>query len=44
MKYMKRSFSGMKPYHSSLITDGIVLNANESTISPPKAILDKFYE
>lgn len=44
MKYMKRSFSSMKPYHSSLITDGIVLNANESTISPPKAILDKFYE
>jgi len=44
MKYMKKSFSNMKPYHSALITDGIVLNANESTINPPKYIIDKFYE
>ena len=41
MKYMKKSFSNMVPYHSKLITDGIILNANESPILPPKKILDE---
>ena len=35
MKYMKKSFSKMVPYHSGLITDGIILNANESPYEPP---------
>ncbi len=41
MKYMKKSFSGMIPYHSELITDGIILNANESPILPPSKVLDE---
>ncbi|MBQ7641447.1 MAG: histidinol-phosphate transaminase [Acholeplasmatales bacterium] len=41
MKYMKKSFSGMVPYHSELITDGIILNANESPILPPSKVLDE---
>ena len=41
MKYMKKSFSGMVPYHSALITDGIILNANESPILPPDKVLDE---
>ena len=39
MKYMKKSFSGMVPYHSALITDGIILNANESPILPPDKVV-----
>ena len=44
MKYMKKSFSEMKAYHSSLITDGIILNANESPYAPPKKVIDLFNE
>ena len=39
MKYMKKSFEGMVPYHSKLIEDGIILNANESPILPPDKVL-----
>ena len=42
MKYIKDSFKNLKPYHSSLITDGIILNANESPYNPPKRIIDEF--
>ena len=41
MKYLKKEFEGMQPYHSNLITDGIILNANESPVNPPKEVLDK---
>ena len=41
MKYMKKSFSNMVPYHSKLITDGIILNANESPILPPAKVVDE---
>ena len=41
MKYLKKEFDGMVPYHSELITDGIILNANESPVKPPKEVLDK---
>ena len=44
MKYMKKSFDKMKPYHSSLILDGVILNANESPYAPPKVVLDKVKE
>lgn len=41
MKYMKESFKNMKPYHSGLIPEGIILNANESPYQPPKVVLDE---
>ena len=44
MKYMKKSFAGMEVYHSTLITDGIILNANESPYQPPKKIIELFNE
>lgn len=44
MKYMKESFSKMEPYFSELITDGIIMNANESPVNPPKQVLEQFYE
>ena len=42
MKYIKDSFKNLKPYHSSLITDGIILNANESPYNPPKEVIEEF--
>ena len=41
MKYMKKSFDGLLPYHSKLITDGIILNANESPILPPSKVIEE---
>ena len=41
MKYMKKSFSKMVPYHSGLITDGIILNANESPFEPPLKVKEE---
>ncbi|MCR5647499.1 MAG: histidinol-phosphate transaminase [Acholeplasmatales bacterium] len=41
MKYMKKSFAKMVPYHSGLITDGIILNANESPYKPPLKVLEE---
>ena len=40
MRYLKNSLSNMKPYHSELITDGIILNANESPFLPPNDVMD----
>ena len=42
MRYIKDSFKDLKPYHSALITDGIILNANESPYNPPKEVIDLF--
>ncbi len=44
MKYMKKSFSKMVPYHSKLITDGIILNANEAPYNPPLEIIEQSKE
>ncbi len=44
MKYMKKSFESMEPYFSPKITDGIVLNANESPYNVPKKIIEEFEE
>ena len=41
MKYMKKSFAKMEPYHSGLITDGIILNANESPYEPPLKVVEE---
>ena len=31
----------MKPYHSELILDGIILNANESPVEPPEKVVEE---
>ena len=41
MKYMKKSFQNMEPYHSGLIPEGIILNANESPIEPPYQVVEE---
>ena len=40
MKYLKKSLVGRTPYYSKMITDGIILNANESAFTTPKEIMD----
>ncbi len=40
MKYIKKSLDGRTPYYSKMITDGIILNANESAFPTPKKIID----
>lgn len=40
MKYIKKSLEGRTPYYSKMITDGIILNANESAFPTPKKIID----
>ena len=40
MKYIKKSLDGRTPYYSKMITDGIILNANESAFTTPKKIID----
>ena len=42
MKYMKKSFEGMEPYFSKNITEGIILNANESPYNVPLKIKEEF--
>ena len=40
MKYLKKSLQGKTPYYSKEITDGIILNANESAFETAKEIID----
>lgn len=40
MKYLRKSLIGKKVCYSKKITDGIILNANESAFSTPRKIID----
>ena len=40
MKYIKKSLENRTPYYSKMITDGIILNANESAFPTPKKIIE----
>lgn len=40
MKYIKKSLENRTPYYSKAITEGIILNANESAFITPKKIID----
>lgn len=44
MKYLRERFKELKPYHSQHLTEGILLNANESPYAPPKAFVDYMKE
>lgn len=44
MKYLKKKYQKLKPYHSTAHPEGILLNSNESPFCPPKKILDEFYK
>lgn len=38
MRFLRERFSMLKPYHSSYISEGVILNANESPYAPPEAL------
>ena len=40
MKYIKKSLENRVPYYSKMITDGIILNANESAFDTPKEVIE----
>lgn len=40
MKYLKKKYQGLNPYHSSFIEDGIILNANENPFNENKALME----
>ena len=40
MRFLRQRFSQLKPYHASYITEGVLLNANESPYEPPQALKD----
>lgn len=40
MRFLRQRFSQLKPYHASYITEGTLLNANESPYEPPQALKD----
>ena len=44
MKYIKKSLENRIPYYSKMITDGIILNANESAFTTPKEIMNIYKE
>lgn len=35
MRFLRERFSKLKPYHSAYISEGVILNANESPYAPP---------
>ncbi len=42
MKYLKKNYHNIKPYHSQHIEEGIILNGNESPFNIPETIINKF--
>ena len=40
MKYLRKSLKGMVPYSTPYLTEGVILNANESPFNTPKEIID----
>lgn len=44
MRFLRERFSMLKPYHSSYISEGVILNANESPYAPPEALKEYMKE
>ncbi len=39
LPYLRNQFKDLSPYHSAYITDGVILNANESPYEPPAELI-----
>ncbi len=39
MRFLRPRFQSLKPYHSAYITEGVILNANESPYMPPEGLV-----
>lgn len=44
MRFLRNRFSSLKPYHSDYLTEGTILNSNESPYSPPQELMDYMKE
>ncbi len=42
MKYLKKELQMLKPYHSSILENGVIMNANESPFNLPLQIINDF--
>ncbi|MBE6024080.1 MAG: histidinol-phosphate transaminase [Cellulosilyticum sp.] len=44
MRFLRERFSSLKPYHSAYLTEGVILNSNESPYDVPEALKDYMKE
>lgn len=44
MRFLRDRFSSLTPYHSAYLTEGVILNSNESPYSAPQELLDYMKE
>lgn len=44
MRFLRPRFSSLKPYHSAYVTEGVILNANESPYGPPEGLVSHMKE
>ena len=44
MRFLRERFSGLVPYHSAYLTEGVILNSNESPYEAPEALKEYMKE
>ena len=44
MRFLRERFQSLKPYHSAYLTEGVILNSNESPYGAPKELMDYMKE
>lgn len=44
MRFLRDRFSSLKPYHSAYLTEGVILNSNESPYSVPQELVEYMKE
>lgn len=44
MRFLRNRFSSLKPYHSAYLTEGTILNSNESPYGAPQELIDYMKE
>lgn len=44
MRFLRHRFSSLKPYHSAYLTEGTILNSNESPYGVPEALVEYMKE
>lgn len=44
MRFLRKRFNTLRPYHSAYLTEGVILNSNESPYGPPKELTDYMKE
>ena len=39
MRFLRERFQSLKPYHSAYLTEGVILNSNESPYGAPEELM-----